>query len=56
MLVGLTQRWEKIAVLFVYLCAQTLVLAALLLTSTSIAIHLIFIIITVSLYFITALK
>lgn len=56
MLARITPGWAKIAVLFVYLCVQLLVLAALLLTTTSMAVHLVFLLLTVALYFITALK
>lgn len=48
--------WEKIAVWFLYVCAQILVFAALLLTTTSMAPHIVFILLTCLLYFITALR
>jgi hypothetical protein len=48
--------WEKIAVCFIYLLAQFLVLASLLLTTTSLAPHIVFIILAIVFYFITAFK
>jgi len=49
-------RWERIAVCFIYLCAQFLVLASLVLTTTSLAPHIVFIILAVVFYFITSIK
>ena len=48
--------WEKIAVCFIYLLAQFLVLASILLTTTSLAPHIVFIILAIVFYFITAFK
>lgn len=48
--------WEKIAVCLIYLLAQFLVLASLLLTTTSLAPHIVFIILAVVFYFVTAFR
>ena len=48
--------WEKIAVCFIYLCAQFLVLASLLLTTTSLAPHIIFILLSIVFFFVTSFK
>lgn len=48
-------RWEKCVVLFLYMCAQVLVLAALL-TMTSMVVHIIFLLLAALFYFITSIK
>lgn len=56
MLARITRGWGKIAVLFVYVFTQILVLAALLLTNTSMIVHSVFLVLAVVLYFLTAFK
>ena len=47
---------RKFSVYFLYICAQIFVLASLLLSTTSIVVHVIFMIVTIIFYFATALK
>jgi len=48
--------WERLAVWFIYILSQFLILASLLLTTTSVIVHAIFIILSLAFYFITAIK
>lgn len=47
---------ERLGVWFVYICAQFLVLASLLLTTTSVVAHGIFLILSIVFYFLTAVR
>ena len=47
---------RKFSVYFLFICAQIFVLASLLLSTTNIVVHVIFMIVTIIFYFATALK
>jgi hypothetical protein len=48
--------WDRFAVWFLYICAQILVLATLLFTTATMAVHVVIMLFTILLYFITALR
>lgn len=48
--------WERLAIWFLYISAQFLVLTSLLLTTTSILSHAIFMVLSLTFYFLTAFK
>jgi hypothetical protein len=52
----LQEAAAKSGLYFLYVCAQMFVLASLLLTTTGIAVHLVWMILTIGFYFATALK
>ena len=48
--------FERLAVWFVFVLAQFLILTSLLLTTTCVIVHAIFIVLSLAFYFITAIK
>ena len=48
--------WERLAVGFIYLCVQFLVFASLMLTTTSMPLHVILIFLVILFYFMTVFK
>ena len=46
-------NWDRYLVWFLYVCAQVIVLCALLLTTTSMPVHAIFLILALAAYFLT---